>query len=68
MSDDPKLDEFRARINEIDEQLVRLISDRAGLALKVAEVKFAREEKPILYRPEREAQVLRGSGHGSSIQ
>ncbi len=54
---------LRDQIDAIDEQLQKLIGDRAACAQRVAEVKMAArkigaEETPIFYRPEREAQVL----------
>ncbi|WP_193164715.1 prephenate dehydratase [Microbulbifer hainanensis] len=56
---DPQLLELRDRIDEIDGQIARLISERAECALKVAEIKKAAGENALYYRPEREAQVLR---------
>jgi len=51
---------LRARIDSLDEQIQRLISDRARCALEVAEVKQRTDgDKAVFYRPEREAQVLR---------
>ena len=58
-SSDPQLLELRDRIDEIDGQIARLISERAECALKVAEIKKAAGENALFYRPEREAQVLR---------
>ncbi|MBB3060395.1 prephenate dehydratase [Microbulbifer rhizosphaerae] len=56
---DPRLLELRDRIDEIDGDIARLISERAECALKVAEVKKATGGDALFYRPEREAQVLR---------
>ena len=58
------LDELRQRIDTIDSELLRLISERAGCAQQVAEVKMAagdvgEDGQVQFYRPEREAQVLR---------
>lgn len=52
---------LRERIDAIDRQLLALFNERAGCAVEVAGIKsrFARE-KPVFYRPEREAKVLRG--------
>lgn len=50
------LDELRQQIDEIDEQLVRLINARAHCALRIGEIK-KRMGLPI-YQPEREAEVL----------
>ncbi|WP_111640567.1 prephenate dehydratase [Marinimicrobium alkaliphilum] len=56
-----KLLALRERIDSIDEQIARLISERARCAQSVAEVKKAEnpDQAVLYYRPEREAQVLR---------
>ncbi|WP_226664802.1 prephenate dehydratase [Microbulbifer aggregans] len=51
--------ELRNRIDRIDSDIARLISERANCALEVAEVKKSNGENALYYRPEREAQVLR---------
>ena len=48
---------LRQRINEIDSQLLRLISERGNIAQQIAEIKKAQGEKQC-YRPEREADIL----------
>ncbi|NNM51857.1 MAG: prephenate dehydratase [Pseudomonadales bacterium] len=53
------LNEVRARINALDDEIMDLISQRARCAQEVAEIK--RHDDPsttVFYRPEREAQVL----------
>src|SRR6185503_11039546 len=45
---------IRARIDALDERLVKLLSDRARLAQRIGTVK-----QGAAYRPEREAQILR---------
>lgn len=60
MSDKDPLAEVRKRIDEIDASLQILISERAACAARVAEIKQAAGEDQHFYRPEREAQVLRG--------
>lgn len=51
-----RLDELRQRIDALDEQLVRLLSERARCALAVGhEKKLAGLE---IYQPAREADVL----------
>ncbi|HFE32120.1 MAG TPA: prephenate dehydratase [Gammaproteobacteria bacterium] len=59
MSD--RLDEIRKRIDAVDAEIQRLISERAALAQEVAQIKQAEQtdEEVVFYRPEREAQVLR---------
>ncbi len=50
-----KLKDLRGKIDALDARLVKLISARARLAQRIGGVK-----KGAIYRPEREAQVLRG--------
>ena len=54
-----ELDAIRERIDAVDDQIRRLINERAGLAQEVARVKLAAGDEALFYRPEREAQVLR---------
>ena len=58
MKQDGKLAQIRRRIDAIDGELLRLLSERAACAQQVAGVKQAAGETAF-YRPEREAQVLR---------
>lgn len=53
MSD--QLKEIRNQIDAIDEQVLKLINERAALAREIGHKK----ENGVIYRPEREAQVLR---------
>lgn len=57
------LSELRDRIDAVDSEIARLISERARCAQEVAEIKKAHisegDEPVLYYRPEREAQVLR---------
>ncbi|MCY4282972.1 MAG: prephenate dehydratase [Gammaproteobacteria bacterium] len=55
---DSKLQDLRVEIDALDERLVELLNRRARLALEVATVK-QRRPASTLYRPEREAQVLK---------
>jgi len=57
VSDKTKLDDLRARIDALDDKLLELISDRARLAIEVGKLKTG-AGSDVLYRPEREAQVL----------
>lgn len=59
MSDNKNLESLRARIDELDDQLLTLISRRAALAQEVARVKEALGNGGSCYRPEREAAILR---------
>lgn len=51
-----RLADFRRRIDDIDEQLVKLLNVRASIALEIGRIKHANNE-PI-YQPGREAEVL----------
>ena len=53
MSEQLKL--HRDQIDAIDEQLLTLVNERAALARKIGSLK----DDGVIYRPEREAQVLR---------
>ena len=63
MAETPKsLEEVRARIDAVDDELLRLIDERAGLAQAVAAAKRAAaggREPGFGLRPARETQVLR---------
>jgi chorismate mutase/prephenate dehydratase len=50
-----QLKQMRTRIDALDKRLVTLLSERARLAQRIGGIKEGRS-----YRPEREAQVLRG--------
>jgi len=54
-----KLENLRQRIDQLDSDILRLISERASCAKQVADVKLADDPTTVFYRPEREAQVLR---------
>ncbi len=59
LPDAAKLEAVRERIDAVDEQIHRLISDRARLAQLVG-ISKSRDGRTVdFYRPEREAQVLR---------
>ena len=55
---DRKLQVHRDRIDTIDEQILELMNQRIGAAKCIAEIKN-KLDQPAIYRPEREAQVLR---------
>ena len=59
-TDDAALSRIRDRIDDVDRKLLKLLSERAGLALEVGKVKQAQQggEAPVYFRPEREAQIL----------
>jgi chorismate mutase/prephenate dehydratase len=59
LPDTTRLEGVRARIDAVDEQIHRLISERARLAQQVGISKSRDGHTVDFYRPEREAQVLR---------
>jgi chorismate mutase / prephenate dehydratase len=68
MADSRNLEQVRADIDAIDQEIQALISKRARCAQRVADIKLAEVAEahargetgvePVFYRPEREAQVL----------
>jgi chorismate mutase/prephenate dehydratase len=50
------LDEWRSRINDLDEQILHLLNQRAAVALRIGELK-QQKELPY-YVPEREAEII----------
>jgi chorismate mutase/prephenate dehydratase len=54
-----RLEQLRARIDELDQQIQTLITERANCAQQIAAVKQQTGARPDFYRPEREAEVLR---------
>ncbi len=59
---DDQLKRLRDEIDDVDQQILQLIGQRAGCAQRVAEAKQTYSEsaqQAVFYRPEREAQVLR---------
>lgn len=59
--DNETLADVRQQIDAIDQQIQHLLNERARCAQKVAEIKGRlSDQAPVFYRPEREAQVLRG--------
>lgn len=57
--DNPALAQVRQRIDALDDEVLRLISERARAAQQVAQIKMSQEPGAPFYRPEREAEVLR---------
>ncbi|HRQ65317.1 MAG TPA: prephenate dehydratase [Xanthomonadaceae bacterium] len=56
----PRLDDIRSRIDAIDRDIQALINERAHFAHQVGKAKGELKRAVDYYRPEREAQVLRG--------
>jgi chorismate mutase / prephenate dehydratase len=55
--------ELRKQIDQLDQALLALLNQRAGLAHAVGEIK--REEGSAVFRPERESQVIAGLQAGN---
>ena len=53
------LPQLRQKIDQIDQQILELLNQRANCAMEVAKTKIATGEKTTFYRPDREALVLR---------
>ncbi len=58
MKDDPRLRDLRKRIDDLDARIQELVAERARCAQQVGALK-QQNGSQNLYRPEREAQVLR---------
>jgi len=56
---DEQLKALRLRIDNLDEKILNLISERAKCAQDVAKLKIKASDNPEFYRPEREAYVLK---------
>lgn len=59
------LADWRKRIDEIDQQLVKLLNERSQCAVEIGHLKKARNLPA--WQPEREAEILRnivGANHG----
>ncbi|MBX9849079.1 MAG: chorismate mutase, partial [Rhodocyclaceae bacterium] len=56
MSEKEELSKLREGIDRIDDEVLRLINERAQIAHRIGEIK---QGNIYIYRPEREAQVLR---------
>jgi len=59
MTSEDRLAPIRERIDAIDAELLRLISERADCAREVAKIKEGAGQTTHYYRPEREAEILR---------
>jgi chorismate mutase / prephenate dehydratase len=63
MPDTPSLGALREQIDTIDRELLALLNRRAAVALQVGELK--KREGSVVFRPEREAQVIDGLKTGN---
>ena len=57
-----KLKQFRVQIDSIDDELLKLVNQRAALAQRIGHLK----DDGVVLRPEREAQVLQRLQNGNS--
>jgi len=55
------LDDFRKEIDQIDDQLLELLNQRMEVVKKVGDLK--KEQKSIIYRPEREKSIIDRLSH-----
>jgi chorismate mutase/prephenate dehydratase len=64
-----KLAPLRQRIDSLDKEILALINERARTAQAVGELKHSHHEAGPVFRPEREAQVIRDlqAGNGGPI-
>ncbi len=53
------LEKIREQIDQLDQQLIELINQRAQLAIEIGKIKRNSDQSPQFYRPEREAQILK---------
>lgn len=53
------LENLRKKIDELDASILRLLNRRARYACEIADLKRDRDDDAPIYRPEREAQLLR---------
>ena len=56
MSEEKSMEDWRCRIDEIDQQLVRLFNERSQCAIEIGHIK--RRLGIDVYSPQREAQVI----------
>ena len=56
---DATLQQARDDIDQLDQQILTLLNQRATIAQQVGQIKHQADPNAVLYRPEREAQVLR---------
>ena len=57
MSGYSKIEDLRRRIDQLDEEILRLVNERIEWAKEVGALKSKSGDKAV-YRPEREAQIL----------
>jgi chorismate mutase/prephenate dehydratase len=60
----PSLQTLREQIDAVDRELLALLNRRAGLAQQVGEIK--KHEGSVVFRPDREAQVIDGLKRGNA--
>ena len=60
------LDDWRSRINNLDDEILKLLNQRGIAALRIGELK--RQQDLPYFSPEREAQVLDRLGHARIVR
>jgi chorismate mutase len=53
----PEIGDWRARIDELDLELVRMLNERARCAIEIGRIK--RKRKMAIYDPRREEEIIR---------
>ena len=53
------LEELRTKIDQLDEQLVKLLNKRAEVVVEVGQLKRSQRDAPPIYAPDRERAVLK---------
>ena len=59
MSSNDKLSDLRVAIDSLDNNLLELLNQRAGLTVQVGDVKRETSDNAEFYRPDREAKIIR---------
>lgn len=62
MSSDRQINSLRNRIDAIDDELLRLLNERADASTEIGHVKREKDPDSQFYRPDREASILRRLG------
>ena len=65
MTDSKNIENLRREIDQLDDNLLALLNERASAAIKVGEEKPGQDAN-VVYRPEREAQILQRLQHANN--
>jgi len=58
MKDPKSLQTFRKEIDKIDDEIIRLLNERARQVIEIGKVKKAQDSQANLHTPAREAEIL----------